>query len=237
VNGFEERAVVVTGATGELGRAVTAAFLDAGAHVAAPYRSEERAAALRAHIPDADERLLLVRVDLADENAMRTFADDVVGRWGRIDALAALAGGTAGGEVLETGIEAFHSLFDQNLATALVSIRAVLPHMRARGYGRIVCVGARAALRGAKGMAAYSTAKAGVVRLVEALAEEVKEDGITANAVVPSIIDHPENRRRYPKADPRKWVSPAELAAVIRFLCSSDSSGVTGAAIPVFGRS
>lgn len=230
------RAVVVTGATGHLGRAVVGDFLASGAHVAAPYRDEPKAAELRSGVADLGARLLLAPADPGDEAAMERFALSVVERWGRIDALAALAGGHAGGSVAESGVDRFRALFEQNVVTAVASIRAVLPHMRARAYGRIVCVGARQALRGAKGNAAYAVAKGGVVRLVEALAEEVKDEGITVNAVLPSAIDHPENRARYPKADPSKWVAPAELAAAILFLCSPEASGVTGAAVPVFGR-
>lgn len=228
------RAVLVTGATGQLGRSVLAALIASGAHVAAPYRDEARAAGLRSGADE--ERLFLARADSGDEEAMERFALAVVERWGRIDALAALAGGHTGGSVAESGVERFRASFEQNLVTAVASIRAVLPHMRARAYGRIVCVGARQALRGTKGNAAYAVAKGGVVRLVEALADELKDEGITVNAVLPSAIDHPENRARFPKADPAKWVSPAELAAVILFLCSPESSGMTGATIPVFGR-
>lgn len=226
----------MTGATGHLGRSVVRAFLDAGAHVAAPYRSEAGAAELRAAHAEAEDRLALIAADPGDEEAMRGVALDVVTRWGRIDAVAALAGGFAGGAVLDSDLATFRSLFDQNVGTAVATIRASLPHMRARGYGRIVCVGARPAVRGAKNTAGYAIAKTGVVRLVESLADELRDEGITANAVLPSIIDHPDNRSQYPKADPKKWVSPEELAAVIVFLCSPEASGVTGAAIPVFGR-
>ncbi len=230
------RVAVVTGATGVLGSAVVGAFLAAGAHVAAPYRSEGGAEELRRAYADADARLVLERADPGDEAAMSRFAESVVARWGRIDALAALAGGFASGAVATSDLAAFRALFDQNVASAVASIRAVLPHMRARAYGRIVCVGAKPALRGGRNVAGYAIAKTGVVRLVESLADEVKDEGITVNAVLPSAIDNPDNRRDFPKADPRKWVSPAELAATILFLSSPEASGVTGAAIPVFGR-
>ena len=229
------RVAIVTGATGVLGHAVVGAFLEAGAHVAAPYRGQAGADELRLAYPDAD-RLALESVAMADEVAMARFAEGIVARWGRIDALAALAGGFAGGAVADMDVAGFRALFEQNVLTTVVAVRAVLPHMRAREYGRIVCVGARPALRGAKNVAAYAIAKAGVVRLVESLADEMKDEGITANAVLPSLVDHPDNRRAYPKADPTKWVSPAELAAAILFLSSPGSSGITGAAIPVFGR-
>jgi NAD(P)-dependent dehydrogenase (short-subunit alcohol dehydrogenase family) len=233
---LDGRLAVITGATGVLGGSVVRAFLDAGAHVAGPYRSESGAEELRASLGAMGERLVLERADAEDETALSRFAATVVRRFGRIDALAALAGGFAAGAVADTGIADVRALFEQNLVTAYVAIRAVLPHMRARAYGRIVCVGARPALRGGKNTAAYAIAKAGVVRLVESLADEVKDEGITVNAVLPSTIDHPVNRASMPKADPKKWVQPAELAATILFLCSPESSGVTGAAIPVFGR-
>jgi NAD(P)-dependent dehydrogenase (short-subunit alcohol dehydrogenase family) len=230
------RVAIVTGATGVLGTSVVSAFLDAGAHVAAPYRSTTGADELRSAIGNAAERLTLESVDVSDEVAMARFAESVVARFGRIDALAALAGGFAAGPVADTGIDAVRALFEQNLVTAYAATRGVLPHMRARAYGRIVCVGARPALRGARNTAGYAIAKTGVVRLVESLADEVKDEGITVNAVLPSTIDHPVNRANMPKADPKKWVQPAELAAAIVFLCSPEASGITGAAIPVFGR-
>lgn len=230
------RAVVVTGATGQLGRTLVGVFLGAGAHVATPYRDGAGADELRrAHAAD-EGRLLLERADPGDEEAISRFALAVVERWGRLDALAALVGGFAPGMVAESPLAAFRSLFEQNVATTVASIRAVLPHMRARAYGRIVCVGARPALRGARNMAAYSIAKTGVVRLVESLADEVKDEGITVNAVLPGTIDTSENRRVFPRADPRRWVSPQEVAAAMVFLCSPQASGITGAAIPVFGR-
>ena len=230
------RMAVVTGATGVLGSSVVRAFLDAGAYVAAPYRSESGGDEFRAMFPGAGERLTLEPADLTDETAMNGFTRSIVQRFGRIDALAALAGGFASGTVADTSVAAVQALFEQNVVTAYVTIRAVLPHMRARAYGRIVCVAARPALRGAKNTAAYAIAKTGVVRLVESLADEVKDEGVTVNAVLPSTIDHPVNRANMPKADPKKWVQPVELASAILFLCSPEASGVSGAALPVFGR-
>ncbi len=230
------RVALVTGATGHLGEMVVGAFLASGAYVAAPVREPSRIDEMRSTHRDAIERLMVDVAAAGDESAMSRFALAVVERYGRIDALAALAGGFASGAVADAGVDAVRALFEQNAVTAYAAIRAVLPHMRAKAYGRIVCVGARPALRGGRNVAAYAMAKGAVVRLVESLSDEVKEEGITANAVLPSTIDHPENRRAMPKADPAKWVQPAELAAVIVFLCSPEASGVTGAAIPVFGR-
>jgi NAD(P)-dependent dehydrogenase (short-subunit alcohol dehydrogenase family) len=123
-----------------------------------------------------------------------------------------------------------------NVTTAANACRAALPHLRASTAGRIVNVGANAALRSGAGMGAYAASKAGVHRLTESLAEELKADRITVNAVLPSILDTPANRADMPKADPSAWVSPAELSAVILFLASAAASAVTGALVPVTGR-
>ena len=233
------RAAVVTGATGNLGHAVVRAFLERGAHVAAPARDQSKADELRAAVGELagtgdDARLITLITDLADQAAMEGFVDNVMRAWGRLDILANLAGGYDGGTALERdGIEA---LWAQNVRTTVTATAACVRPMRARRYGRIVSVGSVTGLKARKGGAGYAMAKGALIRWTEALADELKGEGITVNVVLPSIIDHPSNRASMPKADPKSWVSPEELAAVILFLCSEPASGVTGAAIPVTAR-
>ncbi|MBI2325740.1 MAG: SDR family oxidoreductase [Chloroflexi bacterium] len=178
--------------------------------------------------------LLVLEADPADRGAMDRAVETVMTRWGRLDALANLAGGFARSDPWD--LDAIERSWAQNVRTAIVATAACLRPMRARAYGRIVSVGAFGANRGGKDGAAYAMAKTALVRWTESLAAAVRDEGITANVVQPSIIDHPENRKAMPKADPSKWVRPDELAAAIVFLTSKDASGITGAAIPVVGR-
>jgi len=128
-------------------------------------------------------------------------------------------------------------MFASNLKTAVVSTRAALPGLLASPAGRIINVGAGAAERAAGvGMGAYTASKAGVHKLTESLAQELKDRGITVNAVLPGIIDTPQNRADMPKADYSRWVPPAAIAAVIAFLASEQAAAVTGALLPVYGR-
>ena len=236
---FERRSVVVTGATGNLGHAVVRAYLEAGAHVAIPTRDAAKANALRALLgalagADGDPKLLVADADVADRASMDAFVERVLRAWGRLDVLASLAGGFGTGPADD--IAKIDALWEQNVATVVVPAAACLVPMRARGYGRIVSVAAGSALKAGRNTAGYAMAKGAVVRWTEALAAETKDQGITANAILPGTIDHPVNRANMPKADPKTWVQPDEAAALILFLTSSEASGITGAAIPITGR-
>ena len=236
---LSRRAAVVTGATGNLGASVVRMFLERGAHVALPVRDLAKAESLRASLGDlagtSDEPHLIVETaDLGDLAAMDAFVERVLRAWGRLDILANLAGGFVSGSALE--FELMQDLWEQNVRTAVNATAACVRPMRARGYGRIVTVGAAASLKARKNGAPYAMAKGALVRWTEALAEELKTEGITANVVMPSTIDHPANRAAMPKADPKTWVSPEELASIIAYLASDEASGVTGAAIPVTAR-
>jgi NAD(P)-dependent dehydrogenase (short-subunit alcohol dehydrogenase family) len=237
---FSKRAVVVTGATGNLGHAVVRAFLEREAHVAVPVRDLAKEQELRSALGDlagtAEEpRLIVLRADIAVRAEMEGFVEHVLRSWGRLDVLANLAGGFAAGSALE--LDAMQRLWDDNVKTAVTATAACVQPMRARGYGRIVTVSAYAAsVRARKNGAPYAMAKGALIKWTEALADELKAEGITANCVLPSTIDHPANRASMPKADPKTWVSPAELTSLIVFLCSDEASGVTGAAIPVTAR-
>ena len=159
---------------------------------------------------------------------------DLASRHGGLDALVNIAGGFRWETLSDGSIETWDRMYDVNVRTAVNACRAALPHLRAGG--RIVNVGAAGATRAAAGMGAYAASKAGVARLTEALAEELKERSITVNAVLPSIIDTPANRADMPDADHARWVRPQELADVILFLLDARASAVTGALIPVTGR-
>jgi len=218
---------------------VVRAYLEAGAHVAIVARDSAKANALRAALgalagSDGDPKLLIADADVADRASMDAFVERVLRAWGRLDVLASLAGGFGTGPADD--IAKIDALWEQNVATVVVPAAACLVPMRARGYGRIVSVAAGSALKAGRNTAGYAMAKGAVVRWTEALAAETKDQGITANAILPGTIDHPVNRANLPKADPKTWVQPAEAAALILFLTSTEASGITGAAIPITGR-
>jgi NAD(P)-dependent dehydrogenase (short-subunit alcohol dehydrogenase family) len=236
---LSSHAAVITGATGNLGAAVLRAYLTRGTHVAAVVRDAARGAALRTALSDvagddADPRLLVIEGDPADAAAMDILVERVLRAWGRIDILNNLAGTFKGGPALDTGL--MRELWDSNVLTAVTAGAACLRPMRARGYGRVVSVSALGALKGGRNNAAYAMSKSALIRWTESLAAEVKGEGITVNAVLPTTIDHPVNRAQMPKADPKLWPSPEEVANVILFLSSRDASGVNGAAIPITAR-
>jgi NAD(P)-dependent dehydrogenase (short-subunit alcohol dehydrogenase family) len=220
--------VAITGAFGALGSAVVQAALAAGAQVAAI----DRAPAPRSPLGAA---ALFGDVDLASDTGAQAAVDAVVARFGRLDALVNIAGGFRWEELAGGSLETWDSLYALNLRTAVAACRAALPHLP-DGRGRIVNIGAAGAVKAGAGMGAYAASKAGVARLTEALAEELKPRGITVNAVLPSIIDTAANRADMPKADFSAWVAPAQLADVIVFLLSPQAQAVTGALLPVTGR-
>jgi NAD(P)-dependent dehydrogenase (short-subunit alcohol dehydrogenase family) len=236
---ISSHAAVITGATGNLGAAVVRAYLTRGTHVAAAVRDPVKGEALRATLTDvagdeSDPRLLLIDADPGDAAAMDALVERVLRAWGRIDILNNLAGLFRGGPALDTGL--MRELWDTNVLTAVTAAAACLRPMRARGYGRIVSVSAIGALKGGRNNAAYAMSKGALIRWTESIAAEVKGEGITVNAVMPTTIDHPVNRAQMPKADPKLWPSPEEVANVILFLSSRESSGVNGAAIPITAR-
>lgn len=222
------RVIAITGAFGVLGAAVAEAAVAHGAQVAlidvAP-------------APAADDGVFrLGGVDLTDPVQAGAAMDAVVDRFSRLDVLLNIAGGFRW-ETLEGGsMDHWPALYRLNVLTAATASRAAIPHLRRSPAGRIVNVGSAAALKASLGMGAYAASKAGVHSLTEALAEELKGDGITVNAVLPSILDTPANRADMPKADPSAWVAPADLAAVMLFLAGETSGAVTGALIKVTGR-
>ena len=227
---FSDRTVVITGASGNLGRAVAQAFGDQGASLALLDLK-------RGSLQDGDKQVFL-EVDLLNPDGARAAVGKALDRFGRIDVLCNIAGGfRMGPPVHETPDRDWDFLFGLNARSVLHMARAVVPHMLEAGGGKIVNIGAFAAQRGAAGMGAYVASKSAVIRLTETMAAELREKNINVNCVLPTIIDTPENRAAMPKADPGRWVAPQDLAAVIVFLASDAARAIHGAAIPVTGLS
>jgi len=224
---FKGKAVMVTGSAGNLGRAVADAFAGLGAGLVL--------IDLKAR---GDETGLFIAADLLDQKSVDAAVEQAIGRFGRIDVLCNIAGGfRMGTPVHETADADWNFLLDLNARTVLNTARGVVPRMLATGGGKIVNVGAFAAQKGAAQMAAYTASKSAVIRLTEAMAAELREKGINVNCVLPTIIDTPENRAAMPKADPKRWVAPQDLARVVVFLASDDARAIHGAALPVTGLS
>jgi NAD(P)-dependent dehydrogenase (short-subunit alcohol dehydrogenase family) len=228
---FSGHTVVVTGAAGNLGRAVASAFAQADANLALIDLKQE---ALASAFGADDERRMLAAVDLLDQDAVKATVAKVCSRFRRIDVLCNIAGGfRMGAPVHETTDKEWDLLFDLNARSLLNMARAVVPAMLDAGAGKIVNIGAYAAQRGAAKMGAYIAAKSSVIRLTEAMAAELREKNINVNCVLPTVIDTPENRAAMPEADARRWVAPGDLANVIVFLASDAARAIHGAALPV----
>jgi NAD(P)-dependent dehydrogenase (short-subunit alcohol dehydrogenase family) len=224
--------VVVSGAAGALGAAVAQAFATSGAQVALVDRATD---AKGIDTKLGPPHFFLGGVDLADGAEAERAISTVVSRLGGIDVLVNVAGGFRWETVADGKVDTWDFLYNINVKTALCATKAVLPHLPG-GRGRIINIGAAAAAKAGAGMGAYTASKAGVIKLTEALAEELKDKGINVNAVLPSIIDTPANRADMPSADFSRWVAPAALAEVIVFLASDAARAITGASIPVTGR-
>ncbi len=232
---FANRTVIITGAAGNLGKAVAHAFAGQGANlVLVDLQRQSLSAAFGAE--DAHRMFVPANLlEMADATGMALAA---MQRYGRIDVLCNIAGGFRMGEAVhETSDGNWNFLFDINTRTLLHAVRAVVPPMMAAGGGKIVNVSAFAAQKGVAQMGAYTAAKGVVIHLTEAMAAELRDKNINVNCVLPSIIDTPENRAAMPSADPAKWVAPADLAQVMVFLASDAACAVHGAAVPVPGLS
>jgi NAD(P)-dependent dehydrogenase (short-subunit alcohol dehydrogenase family) len=222
------KVIVVTGASGALGKVVAEVALAQGAKVDSVDHAPSQ-------LPATSDRIELGGVDLTDAAQAKKAIDAAAEHFGRLDALINIAGGSAFEAVAEGDPKTWQRMYALNVLTALNASRSALPHLEASSAARIVNVGAMGALQAGAGMGAYAASKAGVHRLTEALAAEWKGK-ITVNAVLPSTIDTPANRASMPKADFGKWVRPEELANVILFLASDAASAITGALLPVSGR-
>jgi NAD(P)-dependent dehydrogenase (short-subunit alcohol dehydrogenase family) len=224
------RTAFVTGGTGGLGGAVTAAFLAAGWRVVVPTHGPPPAAehpALtfhRADLMDPVEVAAAMGVAVADPDRPLRAVVNLVGGFGM------------GGRTHETPVEDFEAQLRVNLRPTYLSTAAGLPHLVASGGGAVVCVSSRAAEQPFAGAVGYVTAKAALLAFTDVVALEYRQDGVRANVVLPSVIDTPANRAAMPDADPSRWVTPVELAATILYLCSEDSRSVSGTRVRAYGR-
>jgi NAD(P)-dependent dehydrogenase (short-subunit alcohol dehydrogenase family) len=235
VSEFEGKRVLVTGAAGALGRVVAQRFAQAGARLALFDKSVAPLSGSEAGLGSGH---LAMDVDLLAPHAVAGAVSEVQAKFGSVDVLCNIAGGfRMGPAVHETPLELWRDMLDINATSVLNAVAAVVPGMLRQSAGKIVNVGAMAALGGKANMAPYIASKSAVIRLTESMAAELRDKGINVNCVLPSIIDTPANRRDMPKADHTKWVAPDALADVILFLSSQAARAVHGAAVPVVGLS
>jgi NAD(P)-dependent dehydrogenase (short-subunit alcohol dehydrogenase family) len=226
---LEEKVVVVTGAKGGLGNFVTNAFLEAGAQVAGVSLS-----IAASDFPNA--RFTAVQEEITNRENAGAVVEAVLAKFSRLDGLVHLVGGFAGGHSLaDTDDATFDKMIDMNFRSAFLMMRAVLPHMRAQGSGRILAIGSKAAVEPAPMAAAYAATKAALVSLVRTVARENIDKKITANILLPGTMDTPANRASDPGADSSKWVQPTQVAQLLVHLMSDASSQISGAVIPVLG--
>lgn len=231
------KTVVITGGTGGLGTALVRRLIHADWRIAVTYLLPEEAQAFESEFEVDEEQVMLTRVDCTNAEAVNSYIKDVVARWGEIHALCALVGGWAGGRDIEdTDDLRFDRMIDLNLRSAFYAVRACLPHLRDAGWGRILLVGSRGAVDFFGAQGAFNIAKAGVAALGRSAATELEGTGVTANVLMPSVIDTPATRKSLPYADYVDWPTPDEIAAVAEFLLKEDSGVMNGALIPVYGR-
>lgn len=230
---------LITGGTGAIGSAVAARFLADGYAVAVTYRTPSEWERLQeSHGADATAgRLSGYQADVTDHDSTAKAVRAAVDQIGGLRVLAHVAGGYDGGTPVERLEEpALRGMLELNLVSAFWAAKHAIPPLRASGSGRLLFVSSRGAVQAQAGAAPYAAAKLGLHALVATLAQELRNDRITANAVLPSLVDTPQNRAAMPKADPASWVRPEQIAALLAFLGSETSEAVTGALIPIYGK-
>jgi NAD(P)-dependent dehydrogenase (short-subunit alcohol dehydrogenase family) len=235
---FSKKVVMVSGAIGQLGIAITQAFQSANANLALVDRGEDRLKKVFPKLVDLPNYLLVDCADLMDEKAVEQAVSKTINHFGRIDVLVNTVGGFRAGKMLhETPLETWDSLINLNARSVFIACQKVIPHMLNQRSGKIINIAARPGLEGQPGLAAYSASKSAVVRLTESMSAELKDNAINVNCIIPGTIDTPRNREVSPEADFSTWVSPESLAEVILFLSSNAARDIHGAALPVYGRS
>ncbi len=233
---MKDKIVLLTGGTGGLGTAVTKMFLNSGVKsITLPYRSTSSVEELKSELsPEQIARINFIAADLNDESAVISLVNGME----RIDNLIHLVGGFAMGKIEELSLADWQKMLDSNLNNAFLLGKHCLKKMRENGYGRMVFVGSRGAVQPAAQISAYCASKAGLLSLVGSIAQETleKDTDITANCVLPSVIDTLKNRTAITTENSWQWITPESLANVICFLASDDAKDIRGAAIPVYGK-
>lgn len=227
---FEGRTVLVSGASGNLGAAVTSAFLEAGATVAGVARS------WKGRAPQA-LRFVPVEADLTSADGIDSAVASALSVNGRLDAVVHLMGGFAGGlPITDSADQIWDQMMNLNARPAFLLFKRALPAMLKAGKGRLIAVGSRAGEEPSPTLAAYSASKAALHALVRAVAAETRNSGVTANIILPSTIDTPENRAAMPDQDASRWVRPESIAALLLWVASDASADINGARIPIYGK-
>jgi len=236
IQSLNDKHIVVTGGTGALGEAVAAALLEQHALVSIPCYDASELDGF--DLKDSDHLFLQTGIDLTDEQATQQFYKNAVESQGKLWASVHIAGGFAMGKVADTSKKDFMRQVNMNLVTCFNACKVAVNHQQKSGGGRIVNVSSRPGVspRQGAGRSAYAVSKAGVAALTQSLAAEVVEDGILVNAVVPSVIDTPQNRQSMPNANFERWPKPAEIANQILYLISEQNTLTQGALVPVYGR-
>jgi NAD(P)-dependent dehydrogenase (short-subunit alcohol dehydrogenase family) len=235
---FENQAVLITGAGGNLGSAVTRKFLSAGANLILVDFSDEKLTRVFPELIHSGQHVIAQGVDINNKGSLQAILSEAMDKYGRLDILVNTIGGYQGGFPLnETPDDTWDMLFTLNVRPVYNLAKVVVPIMKEAQSGKIINLAARLALRGSSNNAAYSAAKSAVIRLTESMAAELKNDGVNVNCVLPGTIDTPQNRASMPNADYSRWVTPDAIADVIVFLASDFARAISGASIPVYGRS
>ncbi len=231
------RVVLITGATGAVGRIVSGIIAGAGYRITLTGRSRDTLQTLAGSLKLPEDRLMVFPANLNNKDDVQALIKRVSEHWGGVDILLNIAGGWKGGtRIAEMSEDDWSSTIDLNLRSAFLINRAVLPYMVQQGWGRIINFSSKAAENPSPKQAAYNVAKAGVIALTASIATEYRRSGISANTILPSIIDTPNNRKQMPDADFSRWVKPEEIGKMILFLCSEEGGSLNGASIPMYGK-
>jgi len=234
---LDGKTAIITGGSGGLGNSVVKLFLDHGANVICTYYREDAHKRFTPLMDEHQKSFVIVKGNVCKEKPILKIVNNVVSRFKSVDILINIVGGFKAGALTDTSIDTFDQMIDLNLKSIFICCKSVIPQMIKQKSGKIVNVAAKPALNGAAGLSAYAASKAGVLNLTKSLSEEVLKYNINVNAILPGTIDTEANRQAMPKTKHKNWVKPEEIAKVMLFLSSEDSDPISGASIPVYGKS